>query len=93
MEQVKETLKTLIIGVFPDYQRNKLKRFFNHLISNSHFLDLPIRQIVPLETNPNQIKQKNQIKKAGYINNFIFLPDIPEWKDKLANANQQVVKM
>ena len=31
MLRLKETLKTLIILIYPDYQKKRLKRFFNHL--------------------------------------------------------------
>lgn len=60
---------------------------------NCYFLDFLTRQIVSLETNPQQIQQESQFKKAGYINNFIFLPAITEWKDKLININQQIRKI
>ncbi len=60
---------------------------------NCHYLDLETRQIIPLETNPQEIQQESQFKKSGYVNNFIFVPDIPEWNDKLANINRQILKM
>ena len=67
--------------------------FVKNLGYDCHFLDLQTRQIVPLKTSPQQLQHESQFKKAGYINNFIFLPDFPEWKDKLANFNQQILKM
>lgn len=60
---------------------------------NCHYLDVKTRQIISMETTPQQIQQENLFKKEGYVNNFIFVPDIPEWKDKLAIINEQILKM
>ena len=95
-----ETLKTLRPVLQVEIEQRHHDDNILHIIEyikklgyHCHFLDLQIRQIVPLETNPQQIQQENQFKRVGYINNFIFLPDVPEWKDKLANINQQILKM
>ena len=95
-----ETLKRLRPVLQIEIEQRHHKDNIIHIIEyvkklgyNCYYLDLGIRQIIPLEINPQDIQQENLFKKSGYINNFIFLPDVPEWKDKLANINRQIIKM
>ena len=95
-----ETLKRLRPVLQIEIEQRHHKDNIIHIIEHvknlgykCNYLDVETRQIISLETLPQQIQEESQFKKAGYVNNFIFTPDAPEWKDKLANINQQILKM
>ena len=72
---------------------DKIIDYVNEIGYKCHYLDLQSRQIVPLNTRADQIQHENEFKKSGYVNNFLFLPDQPEWTGKLAKINQEILKM
>ena len=72
---------------------DKIIDYVNDLGYKCHYLDLQTRQIIPLNTCPDQIQDESQFKKGDYVNNFLFLPDQLEWTVKLAKINQQILEM